>query len=324
MTKSLKNIFLTLFAVAVFFGIAFVLPACKQEETPAKTYSVLFYDEDKETLIEKIDVSEGSAASITTPTKESTEIYEYSFEKWIFASGTDATSDLENVSCDMAVYATFKEQQRTYSVTFYSLNDNNDIFIIGTKAGESLHPLIDGILFDSPKSNTYTYTFSHWADAPEGGNDMTEQLGRVVSDMIVYAQYDMEEIRFSVNFEGNGSEYIDVIYGENGSPINSSMESSVKFKPGTEIKISYSRLPSDQKVTNFTVQGVTLVDGETDIYIVVGDVKITLDIEPIEESEIVDETPNGEQKEADGSEEQNKNESGDLDEKETEETVDDE
>ena len=82
--------------------------------------SVTFYDDDGETVLGVAVVEIGGAAAYPNelPTKESTGSTTYTFDKWVTEKGGSTEVDLNSVTENINVYASYKTAARKYTVTF--------------------------------------------------------------------------------------------------------------------------------------------------------------------------------------------------------------
>lgn len=156
-------------------------------ETERK-YDVTFMDDDKETKLGKVRVASGAKAELDeTPTKEADAQYTYTFAKWVDAEGKDV--NLDSVTADMTVYASYSRTLNKYTVTFMSDGEEP------TKLGEVKVDYGTKAEIETPtKPNTdeYAYTFDKWVDAEGNEADLNE----VKENKTVYASYTAEFIKF--------------------------------------------------------------------------------------------------------------------------------
>lgn len=90
-----------------------------QFTTSANKHTVIFLDEDGQTELGRVVVSNGETAIYPNdlPVKESTNQLSYTFDKWVSAKGGNIEADLTNVTKDFTVYAKYVSSVRTYTVT---------------------------------------------------------------------------------------------------------------------------------------------------------------------------------------------------------------
>ncbi len=232
-------------------------------EKPDVEFSVSFYDEDKETLLKTVTVKEGESAEAETPTKESTQNFVYIFSNWTFEDGTDATESLASVTKNLTVYAKYTESDRIYIVTFLQ-PDGRKINTSDVKVGQACN--LD-FTFDFPYDGKNDYTFVCWVD--KDGNDMTEALGCITSDVEVFAKYKVTPKTYGLTFT---SPYLRVKHGD-GTFFTSEHASQVRMKAGAIITIEYD-LPEGYSRMIISVTGATAIDEAAGIYKVYGDVEI--------------------------------------------------
>lgn len=84
------------------------------------SHRVHFYDDDGTTLLGVAVVRHGASAIYPNelPTKESTEQFTYTFERWVTEKGGNETANLEEIVGEKNVYAQYKVTARTYLVRF--------------------------------------------------------------------------------------------------------------------------------------------------------------------------------------------------------------
>lgn len=234
----------------------------KPKET-AQEYSVSFYDEDKETVLGTIKVKKGEKAEVESPTKESTPYFSYTFSNWAFENGDDATESLAKVTKDLSVYATYVEADRYYTVTFIQ-PDGKHINSPSVKAGEACNL---NFTFDPPYDGKNDYVFECWIDAE--GNDMSEALSCVLSDMQVTAKYKVSPKTFSLTFT---APYLRVKHGD-GTFVTSEQAWQVKMREGAIITIQYD-VPEGYTDVLIVVNGATVIDESAGTYRVFSDVEI--------------------------------------------------
>lgn len=123
---------------------------------------VSFMSEDGSTELFKMPVLSGDDCKdpiehgdIQTPTKESTEAYNYTFSGWAMIAGDPAAaSPLANITEDRTVYAAFEESTRYYNINYY---DDDGVTLLYS----------DQLIYGSTPSN-YTplkdnYKFVNWS-----------------------------------------------------------------------------------------------------------------------------------------------------------------
>ena len=150
-----------------------------------RKYTITFYSEDGNTILDAVSVDYGSTATYSkgTPTKNSTNSHTYTFDKWVSTQSGNVVDDLSNVTGDRSVYASFKEFVRT--VTVYIVSNNTDY---GTVSVSTLNNVPYGTTITvnentitingqtvTAQANTataqYAYTFTNWSADATVGND---------------------------------------------------------------------------------------------------------------------------------------------------------
>ncbi len=156
-----------------------------QFEEIVNTYTVSFYSEDGLTLLDAVSVEYGATAvySNATPSKNATDGYTYSFDKWVTAQGGTTEDDLKNVVSNRNVYASFKENVRNVSVNVISNQSDYGTVSIdvlnnipyGSKiVVDSNEIRIDGQTVTAQVKDAtaqYTYIFTGWITEETVGNN---------------------------------------------------------------------------------------------------------------------------------------------------------
>lgn len=148
-------------------------------------YDVNFYDEDGTTKLDTKSVISGSSATTTVePTKQSNAQYNYTFEKWVAMDGNNI--DLSSITQDTNVKAKYKENLRSYKVTFKNYDgtilQEKDVNYGETATYTGIVPTknIDG----------YTVTLSGWS--PNLNNTI------ITEDTIFTAQYEAKINNYNI------------------------------------------------------------------------------------------------------------------------------
>ncbi len=131
---------------------------------------VTFMSEDGTTELFKMPVLIGddckdpvTHGDISTPTKESTNAYDYTHSGWSLTSGGNANSSaLENVTEDRVVYASYSASARYYTVNFYDEDGTTLLHTVETTYGANVSniytPTKGGYIFNgwNPSVNSVT------------------------------------------------------------------------------------------------------------------------------------------------------------------------
>ncbi|MBP5445063.1 MAG: hypothetical protein J6Y28_02725 [Acholeplasmatales bacterium] len=134
-------------------------PTTKKTTKQLEKYTVIWMM-GEETLETDIDVLEGSKPSFdgTTPIKESTDEYEFSFDGWYTSTGTKLTNDAV-VSDDITYYARFTETKREYTIRWVNYDDEA-LCIRKVEYGEM--PIYEGETPTKPYDSENYYEFNGW------------------------------------------------------------------------------------------------------------------------------------------------------------------
>ena len=145
-----------------------------------KTYNITWVDGNGTQLrVDKVKYGEMPAYTGETPTKASTDQYEYTFnEQWSPA--------LTKVTCDATYTAQFTEALRSYTVTWVDENGDTPLYSATVKYGVA--PKYEGKAPTKENTAQYTYTFEGWrADGEE--TVYTGELPKVTGDVTYKAVY---------------------------------------------------------------------------------------------------------------------------------------
>lgn len=158
-----------------------------------KEYSVTFFDEDGTSVLATVtDLPYGTdhlADLVDEPTKESTEIYDFSFDRWVVATGTDAGTALATdtkLTGDASYKAVFEGKLRNYTVTFKNYDDS----VLGSytaTATDLVHKPDIMTEPTKPQDAQYTYTFATWTNVNGTPTDITKV--KVTGDLTFIATY---------------------------------------------------------------------------------------------------------------------------------------
>ena len=139
------------------------------------THKVRYYDSDG-TFLSAEDVKDGTNAQGFTPTKASTEQYNYTFMGWSTTKGstTAETGVLNDITADKSLYAVFSQSLRTFTVYFYNdstlLQTAENVQYGGTATYTGETPIKDGFAFTGwlPSNVNITADTSCYAQFVEG------------------------------------------------------------------------------------------------------------------------------------------------------------
>lgn len=141
---------------------------------PPRTYTVTFYNGETQLGTSSVNYGSNATYSGATPTKASTQQYEYYFLGWnTNPSATTADADaLANVTSDRTVHAIFAQTTRTYTVTFY-----NESTLLETVQNV---PYGGTATYTGSTPTKTNYTFTGWSPEPTN----------ISGDTSCYAQFE--------------------------------------------------------------------------------------------------------------------------------------
>lgn len=137
-----------------------------------------------------------------TPTKESTEQFDYVFAGWSATPDGEADADiLNNVMVDKTVYAVFTAIMKV-NVVFMSEDGLTELFRIRVSAGEPVaDPVASGTITAPTKEETpqYTFTYAGWSTTSGGEADVTMPV-TPTEDMVLYVSFTAELKYYTIRF----------------------------------------------------------------------------------------------------------------------------
>ena len=183
------------------------------EET-VRSYSVRFYNGSILLYTALVQYGESASYTGTTPTKESSEQYNYTFSGWNSQDGQSSAEAgvLDNIIADKNVYAAFTSELRYYHVYFY--NGSTLLSSVTVQRGNSA--VYDGTAPTKESSAQYSYTFAGWNSQDEQSSAEAGVLDNIIADKNVYAAFSSSVRSYDVTFY-NGStllQTVSVQYGE--------------------------------------------------------------------------------------------------------------
>lgn len=180
-------------------------------EPVEKTFTVTFYN-GANVVYTALNVAYNSTAVYggTTPTKEDTEQYTYSFIGWN-ADSSSSTADadaLKNVTANRSVYAIFSQTAREYTVSFYngvSLIDTDTVSYGGTASYTGTTPTKES-------TQQYSYNFIGWNTDSSASAADGNALVNVTANRTVYAIFEQVARGYTVYFY-NGETLLETVTG---------------------------------------------------------------------------------------------------------------
>ena len=176
------------------------------------TFTLSYYNDDGSVLLYSESVAEGGNGEYKgeTPTKASTEQYDYSFVGWTKAQGsTTVDADaLTGVTADRNVYAVFTATARNYTVTFMNVSTLMDTQTV-TYGGTAVY---GGTTPTKAETSEYTYTFAGWNTNSSASTADADALTNVTADRTVYAIFTAVSKGYTVYFY-NGETLLETVTG---------------------------------------------------------------------------------------------------------------
>ena len=314
------------------------------EDVAINTYTVTFYDEDRETILDTqtIDYGEDVEYAGDELVKAADETYTYAFEKWVDVDGNDVS--LENITENIVVYAQYEETYIQYNINISNAEHGQVSLKVDGKEnahnqetvevevtpevhyalsrlyyvtnGETTENEIENFAFVMPAKEitiyaefeaiSYNATIATGIEngeiyvVPTTGTFGTEIVVNVNPDVgyeldeLYYvedgqtSQNDINEETKTFALSGDVVVYatfkqIEYTIGEIPTQVtikknNISLTSQNTLHYGDEITITYTETTGYHE-TLFSVTGATLKQGETNVYVVNGNVAVTYDEE---------------------------------------------
>ncbi len=180
-------------------------------EPVEKTFTVTFYSGESVMYTAHNVAYNGTAVyGGTTPTKEDTEQYTYSFAGWnadSSASAADADA-LKNVTANRSVYAIFSQTAREYTVSFYNgenLIGTDTVSYGGTASYTGATPTKES-------TQQYSYNFIGWNTDSSASAADGNALVNVTANRTVYAIFEQVARGYTVYFY-NGETLLETVTG---------------------------------------------------------------------------------------------------------------
>ena len=177
-------------------------------------FTLSYYDDSGVTLLYQEAVSsggDGQGYSGDTPTKASTEQYDYSFVGWSSETGaTEPTTDvLKNITADKSVYAAFEPVEKTFTVTFYN---GASVVYTALNVAYNSTAIYGGAAPTKESTAQYTYSFVGWNADSSASTADADALTNVTADRTVYAIFTAVSKGYTVYFY-NGETLLETVTG---------------------------------------------------------------------------------------------------------------
>jgi len=163
-----------------------------------RSYSVHFYNGTTLLYTDLVQYEDSASYTGSTPTKASSEQYDYHFVGWNSQDGqsTAETGVLDNIVDDKDVYAAFSGTLRQYTVTFM-----NGATTLGTVTVDyGTDATYSGNTPTKDQTPQYTYTFVGWNSQDEQSAAETGVLNNITADKTIYAAFREDTRYYTVRF----------------------------------------------------------------------------------------------------------------------------
>ena len=175
-------------------------------------YTYSFYDE-AGNLIDTTTADYGTNIDVpTTPTKEATAEYTYTFDGWYTEeTGGEKVTDFGLLEDNVSYYARFIPTKNQYTYSFY---DDEGVLIYTTTDDYGTNIVVPA---DPTKESTqeYTYIFDGWYTLPEGGQKV--ETFTISSNVSYYARFIKNDRLYKatfLNYDGNIFASEEIEYGK--------------------------------------------------------------------------------------------------------------
>lgn len=177
-------------------------------------FTLSYYDDSGVTLLYQEAVlsgGDGQGYSGDTPTKASTEQYDYSFVGWSSETGAaEPTTDvLKNITADKSVYAAFEPVEKTFTVTFYN---GASVLYTALNVAYNSTAVYGGATPTKESTAQYTYSFVGWNADSSASTADADALTNVTADRTVYAIFTAVSKGYTVYFY-NGETLLETVTG---------------------------------------------------------------------------------------------------------------
>ena len=215
-----------------------------------RTYHVYFYNDSTQISSTAVQYGGNATYSGSTPTKESTDQYSYTFVGWNSHNGESSAEAnvLNNITADKNVFAAFSSTVRSYSVYFYNGSSllYTDTVNYGSDAAYS-----GSTPTKTPTAQT-TYTFSGWNTDSSATTADTNALKNITANRTVYAMFTSSVRTYTVRFM-NGTSVLQTV---NNVPYGG----TATYTGNTPV---HPTAPDDYQFVGFNPDG-TNITGATD------------------------------------------------------------
>ena len=166
-----------------------------------RSYTVTFYSEDGLSILDTVAVEYGKSAiySKANPTKNATDAYTYTFEKWVTAPGGSTEDDLTSITSNKNVYASFISHVRMFDVHIISNNSSYGSVSVSTLESIPYGSMIEinnniitingkhATAIESTDTKKYSYTFVNWTTPATVGTNtyITANFARTINSYTI-------------------------------------------------------------------------------------------------------------------------------------------
>ncbi len=173
----------------------------------ANKHTVVFYDDDGKTELGRVVVGHNEKAEYpySLPTKASTAQNIYTFDKWVKVQGDAEEADLNCISSDMSVFASYTTSLRKYTVTFINWDDTvieEQVVEYGKKA------ITPELVPYRERDNEFLYEFANWQGSYDNiVEDTIVKANFTVMVEVCFVDYDNSFIDIQIVPQGQSAEY---------------------------------------------------------------------------------------------------------------------
>ena len=186
--------------------------------TPLTVYSVAWYQDDGETLIDNTDVIDGNHPTHANASKEDPQ-YTYTFLGWALSKNGDVVNlgEITISQAGVKFYAVYESHVRSYSVTWKS-EDGKSVLETDPSVQYGSEPSYGGEAQTKAATAQYTYTFAGWSTQPNGQGTTyaAGNLPTVSGTTTYYAWFtstvNQYQVRF-VDYDGTELQVSNLDYG---------------------------------------------------------------------------------------------------------------
>ena len=227
-----------------------------------RSYTVRFYNGSSLITSKTVPYGDDATYSGSTPTKNPTAQYSYTFSGWNTDSGASEpdSNALKNITSDRNLYAMYAATVRSYSVTFRNGSTNLQTTTV-EYGGTAVY---SGATPTKPSTAQYDYSFIGWNTVDEASSADPNATKNITGDRIIYAVFSSSILAYTVRFM-NGATILETMSVEYGN--NATYSGSTPTKnPTAQYSYTFSGWNTDPNATSADSNATKNIMADRDIY----------------------------------------------------------